>query len=185
MDWREERKQQLEVQLRQVLNDLNDYESRLISEDDPNTIRQLKQKIDLLKSHVQNISVDLDELNNTLNKSKNMASTMPDVNFEDINFVITGLLKQQLNSVETPDFSFPTNPKEKMSKNGLTMDIKFLMDMGLGKAKEVRNFIDNTAKINLSNVPEKLKEALNSEYDRLIIQGVTGDQLFLKLYEFS
>ena len=72
-----------------------------------------------------------------------------------------------------------------MSKNGLTSEIRMLMNSGLMQANEVRNLIENFAKINFPDVAEKLKSALNHEYNRLTSQGVRGNDLFEQLHKFS
>ena len=110
---------------------------------------------------------------------------MTNINFDDINFVISALLRQNINTVNNQSIIPPTDPIQKMSKNGLTSKVGFLLRSGMASAGEVRHLIENNAKINFPDVPEKLKATLNTEYVRLKGEGIYGDELFKLLHEFS
>lgn len=185
MAWRDEHKSNLEQKMEKVVRVLGDCEVRLIDESDPQVRSRLKTQIAELKEQMRDCQGDLDSLEQGRGVQRNLALTMANITYDDINFVITALLNQRMISIDSQDNLQSTNPAEKMSKNGLTYKVKFLLDMGLAKAGEVHHFIENNAKINFPDVPERLKEALNSEYTKLIKAGLGGDELFMQLYNFS
>jgi hypothetical protein len=144
----------------------------------------LDKQIEEAEKQLNAITQELDQLE----KQKlrySLATTMPDITYEDIQFATTALLKQRLQNKKDLDSFITTDPEQKMAKNNLTHDIRFMIDMGLGKAKEVHHFIENNAKFNFPDIPDKLIKALNAEYCRLIEQEINGDSLFLALYKFA
>lgn len=185
ISWRDEYKSHLEQRMGKIVSLLGDYEMRLIDESDPQAKSRLKTQIAELKEQMCVCQSDLDSLTPERENHKDLALKMANITYDDINFVITALLNQRMVSIDTQDSYQPTNPDEKMSRNGLTHKVKFLLDMGLAKAGEVRHFIENNAKVNFPDVPEKLKQSLNSEYTKLVKEGLKGDELFLQLYRFS
>jgi hypothetical protein len=185
VNWRQQRRQDLEQQMLSIIKLLGQIEQRLIYEEDPQTIAKLKAQINELKIQRDDCQIDLDSSGDEQERQRKLAVRMADITFEDLNFVITAFLRQRVVAIEDQNTSLPTKPEEKMSKNGLTSGIKLLLDTGLAKTSEVRHLIENNAKINFPDVPERLKSALNSEYFRLIEEGIRGDDLFMRLHEFS
>lgn len=185
MSWREEHRSNLELKMGKVVRLLGEYDQQLIDETDPQSRSKLKSQISELKGQMHECQGDLDSFGEEQVTQRNLALTMASVTYEDINFVITALLNQRMIAVDGQDNFQPTNPEGKMSKNDLTHSIKFFLDMGLAKAGEVRHFVENNAKINFPDVPERLKASLNAEYIKLIRSGVRGDELFMQLYKFS
>jgi hypothetical protein len=185
MDWREERKSNLEKRLEKTVKLLGECEQNLIDESDPTIKSKLRSRISELKEEMDNCKCDLDSLEQKNGTRQSSALTMANITHDDVNFVITALLNQRIVFIDSKDNFQSTYPEEKMSKNDLTHEIKFTLGMGLAKAREVRHFIENNAKINFPDVPERLKASLNAEYTRLISSGMRGDDLFNSLYNFS
>lgn len=185
VNWRQQRKYDLEDRMLEIVKLLGQCEQKLIYEEDPQARGKLNNQITNLKKQKDECQSDLDSHEQGQGEQRKLALTMANITFDDINFVITALLNQRIISTNNQDNYQLTYPEEKMSKNGLTYTVKFLLDMGLAKAGEVRHFIENNAKINFPDVPERLKEALNSEYTKLVRVGLRGDELFMQLYQFS
>jgi hypothetical protein len=185
MDWREERKSNLGERLLKTVKLLGECEQSLIDESDPQAKSKLRTQISELREEMNNCQLDLENLESTSHIQRSPALAMANVAYDDITFVITALLNQKQHSLDGQDTFEPTNPEEKMSKNNLTHEIKFVLSMGLAKAGEVRDFIEKNAKINFPDVPERLKAALNDEYEKLLSEGIRGDELFNRLYNFS
>ena len=186
MNWREERKENLEKQIGTILVRLGEYETELIDETDPSRKSQLRKTIVSLREQMNDSDNQLSSLED--NKERHDLSTMSPmarVTYTDISFVISALLNQDIKSITGPENFNVTYPETKMSKNDLTGEVKYSLRMGLAKAGEVRHFIENNAKINFPDVPERLKNSLNTEYSKLATAGVRGDDLFKKLHQFS
>lgn len=184
MDLHEERKSQIEQRLGKVVRLLGECELSLIDETDPKTRSKLKTQISELKEEMSNCQLDLDTLEET-NTQRNSALMMAKITYDDINFVITALLNQRAMPTNNQDNYQLTYPEEKMSKNDLTHEIRFVLGMGLAKAGEVRHFIENIAKISFPDLAERLKASLKAEYINLMAAGIRGDELFNRLYIFS
>jgi SAM-dependent MidA family methyltransferase len=186
MGWREERKLALEKSMDKILSLLGDYEQQLINEIEPKAKDKLKTQISDLKQQMQDCGNDLAAFEQEQGNNKNLSLTMANVTHYEIDLVITALLHQDTSyPINIQDRLQTTKAIEKMSKNNLTNQIKFLLDMGLAKASDVHHFIENLVKINLSNVPEALKFSLNAEYKILKESGLQGDELFKQMYNFS
>jgi hypothetical protein len=185
MSWHEERRSDIESNLQKILELLREYEHNLILEDDPGKSSAIRDKIAGLKVKMNECQNDLDSLEKTKQPERDLALKMTNINYDDMNFVIAALLRQTIDIIDNQSIVPPTNPKEKMSKNGLTSNIAFLLRCGMASAGEVRHLIENNAKINFPDVPEKLRATLNAEYIRLRKAGIYGDDLFKHLHEFS
>lgn len=185
MDWRQQHKTNLEQRLLKIVKLIGECEDNLICEQDPQSAEKLRNQIATLKKQKNECESDLESHKQEKVSRTELAITMASVTFEDLNFVIAALLKQQICVVNTQDNFCPTYPQEKMSKNGLTNDVKFLLETGLAKAHEVRHLIENIVKINFPDVPDKLKAALSAEYFKLVDEGIQGDELFRRMNQFS
>jgi len=113
--------------------------------------------------------------------AKRLGSAMPSVGFAELQVVCDALLGAP--APEAVDFSL-INPREKMNHNRLTNRSHFLLTTGLAKAKEVQRFVDGVAALD-PGFPERLKAGFTQEYNRLIEQGESGDDLFDLLVEFA
>lgn len=185
VDWRQQRKHDLEQRMLEIVKLLGQCEQKLTYEEDPQTIGKLENQIAALNKQKNDCQSDLDFHEQGQGGQRKLALTMANITFEDMDFVIKALLRQRIVASENQDTFRSTNPEQKMSKNGLTSNIRFLLDMGLAKANEVGHLIENTAKISFPDVPENLKSALNSKYLELIEEGIQGDDLFIRLHNFS
>lgn len=185
MDWKEQRLDDLQDQMLEITKTIGNCEKKLISEDDPIIIKKLENNINQLKERSRNCQEEISSLTSQKELQKNLIRTMPEITNEDISLVINALLRQNIPLMESSDNFQTTEPTKKMAKNSLTQNVRFMLDMGLGKAKEVRHLIENFVKINISSVPENLKTALNNEYNKLIKQNIKGDELFQSLHQFS
>jgi len=185
VDWRQQRKQNLEQQMLSLVKLLGQCEQKLTYEDEAKIVCKLEAQISEFKSQMKDCQSDLDSHLQEQGSQRSLALTMANITFEDMNFVVTAFLRQRTIAIDGQNNFRPTNPEEKMSKNGLTSSIRILVDMGLAKAGEVRHLIENNAKINFPDVPERLKSSLNTEYLKLMEEGIRGDDLFIRLHEFS
>ncbi len=104
-----------------------------------------------------------------------------EVTFEELGLVTKGILQSP--ALPSTDF-VAIDPGSKMKKNNLTEEIRFLLTMGLAKAKEVENFVMSMAKL-YPDFPERLKSGFVEEYNKLRSQGFEGDSLFMALREFA
>jgi hypothetical protein len=106
---------------------------------------------------------------------------MPNVGFAELQVVCNAILEAP--AAEAIDFT-PLDPREKMNRNNLTDRSHFLLTLGLGKAKEVQQFMDGIT-AHSHGFPEQLKGGFTREYNRLWEQGQRGDDLFDLLAEFA
>ncbi|MEP1079328.1 hypothetical protein NDI52_28370 [Leptolyngbya sp. PL-A3] len=185
VDWRQQRKHDLEHRMLSIITLLGECEQKLTYEEDPQTIGKLNNQIANLKKQKDECQSDLVSLDQGQGVQRSLALTMANITFEDMNFVIAALLRQRIVTIDSQDNFRTTDPERKMSKNGLTHNVRWLLDTGLAKANEVRHLIENNAKINFPDVPERLKATLNAEYLKLMEEGIRGDDLFMRLHEFS
>jgi len=185
VNWRQQRKHDLEHRMFDIVTLLGECEKKITYEEDPQTIGKLNNQIANLKKQKDECQSDLDSLDQGQGVQRSIALTMANITFEDMNFVIAALLRQRIVATDSQDNFRPTDPERKMSKNGLTHNVRWLLDTGLAKANEVRHLIENNAKINFPDVPERLKATLNAEYLKLMEEGIRGDDLFMRLHEFS
>lgn len=184
MDWRQQRRYDIEKQMLDLVKLLGQCEQKLMYESDPPTIGKLESQIIDCKKRISDYESDLEVYGQKQEAQRSLAINMANITFEDMNFVITAFLRQRVNTVDSQSNFSPTKPEEKMLKNSLTSNIRFLLDDGLAKADKVRHLIENNAKINFPDVPERLKTALNTEYTRLKGEGIQGDDLFNSLQNF-
>lgn len=183
-DWRQQRIQGLQEKMLNIVKLLNDSENNLLYESNPQSKGKLEKDIESFKKQLKICEEELTVLETQKSWEKNIAPRVPDVTFEDLDFVITALLNlQEPYQNATEDFSL-TDPARKMYKNELTSNVRIMLTSGLGSAKDVNYFIQNIATRMFPNVPEKLIATLKREYSRLIVLGVKGDNLFMKMYDF-
>lgn len=75
-------------------------------------------------------------------------------------------------------------PEAKMRRNDLTDQIQFLLGLGLGKANEVGDFLQDMAK-RVPDFGEQLTSGFKTEYDRLVQEGMSGDALYQALVDYA
>lgn len=185
MNWQQQRQKDLDEQMLQIVCQMGECEKSLNIEDDPQRKAQLEAQIDFLKQRQRACQQELESLNHQQVMRKTLVVVMPDITSEDLDLVITALLKQQVNAPALAEVFILTDPEQKMSKNCLTQNIRFMLDMGLAKAREVHRLIENLAKIISPDVPVRIKTALGKEYSNLVEQGIHGDELFIHLHRFA
>ncbi|GAB4383793.1 MAG: hypothetical protein Kow00121_46260 [Elainellaceae cyanobacterium] len=183
-EWDQERQQALEEQRLEIIKTLNDCEKVLIHESEPKIKRKLKNDILDLKEQLNNCHQELDSLQNRRNLQKSISGIALDISFQELDFVITGLLNLHVPPLNNTEDFLLTGPESKMFKNDLTPSVRGMIAAGLAQATEVNHFIQNIAKMLFPNVPERLIATLRMEYERLTGQGVTGDALFMDMYNF-
>jgi len=110
-----------------------------------------------------------------------LAQEMPKIGFAELEVVCRGILSVQ--SAPNVDFHVLA-PEEKMRKNGLTTNVRFLLEMGYAKIPEVGDFVSHIAKLDYA-FPERLVAGFRGEYDRLVQTGIQGDGLFFALQKFA
>jgi DNA repair exonuclease SbcCD ATPase subunit len=99
MDWREERISDIESNLQKILKLLREYEHDLMLENDPAKKSFIEDRISDLKTRMAEYKNELESLKETPQTERDIALKMTNINFDDINFVISALLRQNINTV--------------------------------------------------------------------------------------
>ena len=73
---------------------------------------------------------------------------------------------------------------QKVSRNGLTDQVRWELSLLISKAREVEDFVVGMGKLD-SAFPERLKAGFVREYERLVADGVSGDALFEAMSAFA
>lgn len=103
------------------------------------------------------------------------------IDFAELEVVTRALL----NACVPPSEDFTvTPPKEKLQRNSLSNQVHLLLTIGLSRAYEVRNFMQQFALID-TDFPNRLMGGFAVEYNRLRSTGVSGDALFESMHDFS
>ena len=110
-----------------------------------------------------------------------LKSSAPDIGFCELDLVTRALVAVPMNP--TTNFEL-TNPLEKIKKNSLSETSSYKISIGLSKAKEVEEFMQNMAKVIL-DFPERITKSFMDEYGRLTREGYGGDALFENMHEFA
>ena len=157
-------------------------ENDLRYEDNPKLKGKLEKDINEIKNKIAERNKELEEIRDKIQKQEALAREMPAVTFDELDVVTKFILGMRPPSSE---ISFTiTGIREKMLKNNLTEEVLFLLTMGMGKAREVGQFVEHNALLR-PDFPEKLKSGFLTEYQRLSTQGIKGDELFECLRKFS
>lgn len=110
-----------------------------------------------------------------------LLSEMINVGFPELEVVA----KTILSSEGEPSEDFIVVPlQKKMNRNGLTKKVHMLLNMGLSKSNEVKDYINHVAMTD-SSFPERLKSGFVEKYKHLKNENVSGDELFFALHVFS
>lgn len=110
-----------------------------------------------------------------------LAQAMPQIGFAELEVLSKGLL----NAPAKPSISFTvTDPAKKMKRNGLSIEVKHSLTMGLAKAKEVEDFVCHMAAID-DSFPERLKAGFVTTYEEFRKKRLRGDSLFEALVQFA
>lgn len=116
--------------------------------------------------------------NESLNKG------VMEVNFSQLETITNAIIAstQSLNSKNIDNTLLALD--KKIKKNELSEKIKQNISMGLLKVNEVTDFLNDITK-RIPNFTEKLKKGLIDKYNELIRNDLKGDELFIKMHEFS
>jgi hypothetical protein len=75
-------------------------------------------------------------------------------------------------------------PADKIAKNKLGSTSTMLLTLGAAKSKEVSEVLRNAAQLE-SAFPERLRSGFQARYGALVAEGLTGDDLFMAMYEWA
>jgi hypothetical protein len=113
--------------------------------------------------------------------SSQLATEITEITFVELEVVTQALLQSPM--PPSTDFTV-INPHEKMARNDLTNSIYFMVTLGVGKSKEVEDFVEHVA-VRDPSFPERLRAGFVNEYSRLRGEGYGGDSLFEALRQFA
>lgn len=110
-----------------------------------------------------------------------LTQEMPQVTHAELEIVCRGIIA----SSEKANDDYSIIPlREKMQKNGLTTKTTFLLEMGVAKAPGVQDFINHIAVLD-PDFPNRLVNGFVNEYNKLKLEGLEGDSLYLSLQNFA
>lgn len=113
--------------------------------------------------------------------TRRLEKTMPAVTSHELGVITRYVMAKP----EDPNADFTLiDPEKKLEKNGLTESISKLLKIGLGKSKEVENYVTHTSKID-PNFPDELRAGFVLKYYELWRDDYRGDSLFLGLRDFA
>ena len=104
------------------------------------------------------------------------------IGFAEFETAINVLLSGSIIEANTSFHLLP--PEKKIKKNNLTKSTYNLIVTGLSRSREVGKYIENQSKLD-EGYPERLKKGFRNEYDSLVDKGITGDDLFESMFQFS
>ncbi|MBZ5569080.1 MAG: hypothetical protein LAN64_14670 [Acidobacteriia bacterium] len=111
-----------------------------------------------------------------------LGAAMPLITYAELAVVTAGVA---LSIAGTPAADLHvTAPAAKMEKNKLTGAVQHFLLLALGKAPDVKRFVEHYAKVD-PEFPERLKAGLANEYARLHSGGDEGDRLFEALMWYA
>lgn len=94
---------------------------------------------------------------------------------------------ERLSNHPTPDvgpLSLPTGINEKLNKNSLSDEVRQQVAVSQSRHGDVQIFIETQEKL-LPAYPERLREGLLQEYNRLHTDGFRGDALYYSMRDFA
>jgi hypothetical protein len=179
------RQKDLEDHIRQNYQHQKELEDELRVETDVKDKSKLKQNIESIKSSTAEYQKELKEIeiNQKEEKRTSFFREISDVGFKELEVVtkfIIGMTPIPYSSQDTSLIPIT----DKISKNNLTDDVKFLLTGGMSKVQEVSRFIDNSLNLD-PDFATKLITGFTRQYRILSDEGITGDELFNKMYQFS
>ena len=159
------------------------FEDKLRLECDPKNIKKLEQDIKDIKSKNELHKEELKEIQRKSVQSESIRSEINSVGCRELNIVINFIIGMNPISPQSNNTDL-TDITDKISKNNLTNEPRFLLTLGLAKVTEVSHFIDNSLSL-YPNLPQNLIAGFTYQYQRLIQSGITGDDLFREMHKFS
>jgi hypothetical protein len=158
-------------------------EDKLRVEDDPKTIKKLEQDIEDIKSKNKLYYEELAEIQTKNTQSESIRSEINSVGCRELSIVINFIIGMNPISPQSNNTDL-TDITDKISKNNLTNEPRFLLTLGLAKVTEVSHFIDNSLSL-YPNLPQNLIAGFINKYQYLLQSGITGDELFREMHRFS
>lgn len=179
------RQKDLEDHIRQNYQHQKELEDELRVETDVKDKSKLKQNIESIKFSTAEYQKELKEIgiNQKEEKRTSFFREISDVGFKELEVVtkfIIGMTPIPYSSQDTSLIPIT----DKISKNNLTDDVKFLLTGGMSKVQEVSRFIDNSLNLD-PDFATKLITGFTRQYRILSDEGITGDELFNRMYQFS
>ena len=104
-----------------------------------------------------------------------------EVTFAELEIVTKALIDSS--PATAPDLNL-TPPEEKIQKNELSNSVRFQISVGLGKSREVRDFIHEIS-TTVPRFDERLVGGFRAKYDELWSDGLRGDPLFDEMLRFA
>lgn len=108
---------------------------------------------------------------------------IPSVGFAELEMITQSIINVPIPTDQTINFQL-TNPADKLTKNNLTNRTHFKITMGLSKAKEVQDFVEQASTLD-PTFSGRLKSSFIQEYEKLKTNGLNGDALFESLHQFA
>ena len=179
------RQEDLNDHIRQNYQHQKELEDKLRFERDVKEQSKLKQDIENIKSNTVEYQQELEkiEINHKRGKRTSFFKEISDVGFNELDVVtkfIIGMTPIPYGSKDTSLIPIT----DKISKNNLTDDVKFLLTGGMSKVQEVSHFIDHSLNLD-PEFATKLITGFTRQYRILTDEGITGDELFDRMYQFS
>ena len=106
---------------------------------------------------------------------------LPDVSFAELEIVTKALVDGV--PASGSDLNL-TPPEEKIKKNDLSGSTKFLISVGLGKSREVRDFIHEIS-TTVPRFDQRLVGGFRAKYKALTEEGLSCDPLFDAMLRFA
>ena len=111
-----------------------------------------------------------------------MSEAFPDVGFPELEEATQWILQVEPGQT-SHDFSL-IPPEDKLKKNDLGNNSRYIITLYLSVAREVRSFVESVSQIN-DDFPERLKAGFLEKYFKLKREGFKGDDLFDLMCRFA
>lgn len=113
---------------------------------------------------------------------ENLEKKLPDVTFVELGVAIKAIMSSEV--MKTTGSFQVTPPNEKISKNNLTAHSHNLIVQGLSRSHQVSRYISDQSKLD-EDYPKRLIKGFRDEYDKLVQDGLEGDDLFKGMLAFA
>lgn len=105
------------------------------------------------------------------------------VTCEELSITIKYLTSNSIGEISSDDYTL-IQPRDKIVKNSLSNNISNNITIGLANFVLVRNYINNQNNIDFL-FEQNLKNALISKYKELKAKNLTGNEIFVEMWEFA
>ncbi|MEG4860766.1 hypothetical protein QUB75_25000 [Microcoleus sp. K1-B6] len=181
MEPHQQRKQDLEENIKEEFKLQKQLEDALRFAQDPQQKAKFKKDIKEVKNRVDDYNIELNSLSQSQQDQYSLVSAMTNITFKELNMVTQGIIFMPIPS--NTNF-FVTAPLEKMLNNQLTGVAQLRLMTGVIQARMVSDFVENMVNV-IPDFPERLKAGFVTEYQRLRATGLEGNDLFNALHTFS